>query len=117
MKTGLRIFACVVLAALIAVSAWATGHVGVMPAISDLLARPSADYNPWFIATLFDAYFGFIWFWLWLAYKETRWLTRAGWLLLILAFGNMAMAAYMLLTLARLPDNAGMNDLLLRRKA
>lgn len=117
MKAGLRLFAWTVLAALIGVSIWATGHVGVMPAIDDLLARPSAAYNPWFIATLFDAYFGFLWFWLWIAYKETSWMARLVWLVLVLALGNITMAAYMLLTLSRLPDNARMEDLLLRRKA
>lgn len=117
MKTGMRLFACVALAALIGVSVWATSHISVMPAINDLLANPGAGFNPWFVATLFDAYFGFLWFWLWVAYKETNWGVRGIWLVLILLAGNMAMAAYMLLTLARLPDNARMEDLLLRRKA
>lgn len=117
MKAGMRVFACTALFALIGVSIWATNHVSVMPAINDLLAHPADGYNPWFIATLLDAYFGFLWFWLWIAYKETRWGQRLLWLILILLLGNMAMAAYMLLALARLPDNARMEDLLLRRKA
>lgn len=116
MKAGMRLFALAALAALIGVSIWATSHVGVMPAIQNLIERPGADYNPWFIATLFDAYFGFLWFWLWVAYKEPGWSARIIWLLFILLLGNMAMAAYVLLALARLPDNARMEDLLLRRK-
>ena len=117
MKAGMRIFACTALFALIGVSIWATNHVGVVPAIDDLFSHPTTGYNPWFIATLFDAYFGFLWFWLWVAYKETHWGLRILWLVLILLLGNMAMAAYMLITVARLPDNARMEDLLLRRKA
>lgn len=117
MKSVLCVFACMALAALIGVSIWATSHIGVMPAIQDLLDNPTAVYNPWFIATLFDAYFGFLWFWLWVAYKETSWIARGLWLVLILLLGNMAMAAYMLLTLARLPAAATMEDLLLRHRA
>ncbi len=117
MKAGMLVFACVALAALVGVSVWATNHIGVMPAIQDLLDNPTAVYNPWFIATLTDAYFGFLWFWLWVAYKETSWASRGIWLILILLLGNMAMAAYMLLTLARLPAGATMQDLLLRRRA
>lgn len=117
MKAGMLVFASAALAALIGVSVWATSHIGVIPAIRDLLDNPTAVYNPWFIATLFDAYFGFLWFWLWVAYKEPHWVVRGIWLILILVLGNMAMAAYVLLALARLPADATIEDLLLRRKA
>ena len=56
----------------------------------------------WTIATLFDAYFGFVTFYVWVFYKEQRWLPRAAWFVAIMAFGNMAMASYVLLQLARL---------------
>ena len=59
--------------------------------------------NAWTIATLFDAYYGFITFYVWLAYKERRWLPRIGWLIAILLLGNMAMSAYVLLQLRKLP--------------
>jgi len=72
--------------------------------------------HPWFIATLFDCYFGFLTFYVWLAYKETGWLARILWLLAILLLGNIAMSSYMLITLFRLPANAGMEQLLLRRR-
>ena len=115
MKSGMFLFASVAFAALAAVSVWATGHVGVMPAIRELAAQPGAGINPWFVATLFDAGFGFLWFWLWLAYKETSWLVRIVWLLLILLGGNMVMASYVLIQLWRLPAGATAQDLLLRR--
>jgi uncharacterized protein DUF1475 len=73
--------------------------------------------HPWFIATLFDTYFGFLTFYLWLAYRETGWLARTIWLVAILALGNIAMASYMLLLLWRLPANAGIEQVLLRRDA
>lgn len=117
MKAVIALFALAALAALVGVSIWATGHVSIVPAIADLVARPAREFNPWFVATLFDAYFAFLWFWLWIAYKETSNLARLVWLLLVLALGNMAMAAYALLTLVRLPPNATIEDFLLRRPA
>lgn len=115
MKAALTGFALLVLAALIGVSIWATGHQSIVPAISGLLEQPTAGSNPWFIATLFDAYFGFLWFWIWLAWREGGWLPRLVWLAAILLLGNMAMAAYVLLALWRLPPGAGTAGLLLGR--
>lgn len=115
MKLRLGLLALTALVALIGVSIWATGHISISPVIDDLLARPDAGNNPWFVATMFDAYFGFLWFWSWVAYKEPSWPRRLAWLLLILGLGNMAMAAYMLIQLARLPADATVDDLLLRR--
>lgn len=114
MKLAIAALASVALLSLIAVSVWASGLQGIVPAIQGLLAQPEAGSNPWFIATLADAYFGFLWFWLWVAYREVRWTSRLGWLVLILGLGNMAMAAYALLTLIRLPRGAGIEQFLLR---
>ncbi|MGH8455912.1 MAG: DUF1475 family protein [Stenotrophobium sp.] len=115
MKTGMTLLALTAIITLVTISTWATGHIGVMAAIRDLLARPRAGNNPWFIATLFDTFFAFLWFWLWVAYKETGWIARIVWLLLIFTLGNMAMGAYVLIQLLRLPAGAGAQDLLLRR--
>ncbi len=115
MKLSLSVFAGLVFVALVAVSVWATGHQALVAAISDLVANPAAHNNPWFVATLFDAYFGFLWFWLWVAYKQTTWISRLLWLALILLLGNIAMAAFVLLQLWRLPKGAGLEQLLLRR--
>ena len=117
MKSGIALFALAALFGLIAVSVWATGHLGIAVSIKDLIADPAAGNNPWLVATLFDAYFGFLWFWLWVAYKETGWLARGIWLVLILLLGNMAMAAYMLIQLWRLPAGASIDQLLLRRRS
>jgi len=99
------------------VSAWATQHVGITAAIQELATHATRGTHPWFIATLFDAYFGFLWFWLWVAYKESSFLLRLVWLVLILALGNIAMASYVLIQLWRLPEGADIEDLLLRRWA
>lgn len=114
----IRIFALYSILAilgLVVVSTWATRHASIVPAIQDLIANPSAGYTPWLVATLFDAYFGFLWFWLWIAYKETSWAMRLIWLALVLGLGNIAMGAYMLIRIAKLPKGATIEDLLLRR--
>lgn len=115
MRRNLVLLSFAALAALIGVSLWATSKVGIVAAIGALAADPAGGTHPWFIATLFDAYFGFLWFWAWIAYKETSNLARGAWLLLILVLGNIAMAAYMLLELRKLPANATPEHLLLRR--
>ena len=115
MKAGIAAFAVAALAALIGVSIWATGHQSIVPAINDLVTNPAGGNNPWFVATLFDAYFAFLWFWLWIAYKETSWFARGAWLIAVLLLGNMAMAAYALITLVKLPAGATIEDFLLRR--
>lgn len=115
MKLGLSLYSLAALAGLIGVSIWATGHVSIVPAIEEVLQRPSEGNTPWLVATLLDAYFAFGWFWLWIAYKETSWGARVVWLVLVLGLGNMAMAAYMLIQLIKLPPKPTAADLLLRR--
>lgn len=72
--------------------------------------------HPWFIATLFDCYFGFLTFYAWVFYKEAGWLARIGWLIAILLFGNIAMSIYMLITLFKLPADARIAQVLIRQK-
>jgi hypothetical protein len=72
--------------------------------------------HPWFIATLVDTYLAFFTFWLWVAYKESSVPLRLLWLLLIFGLGNIAIAGYMLIQLFRLPPQARLEDLLLRRR-
>lgn len=115
MKLGLALYSVAALAGLVGVSIWATGHVSIVPAIQEVLHRPGEGNTPWLVATLFDAYFAFGWFWLWIAYKEPSWFSRGLWLVLVGLTGNMAMAAYMLIQLFKLPPNPTAADLLLRR--
>jgi Protein of unknown function (DUF1475) len=70
--------------------------------------------DPWGLATLFDAYAGFVTFYIWVAYRETSRIARCGWFVLIMTLGNIAMAAYVLLLLRRLPPDAGAARILLR---
>ena len=93
------------LIAMLLVTGWATSHCAVWRVPAEVVQ------HPWFIATLFDTYFAFLAFWLWVAYREKTWPTRLGWLLGILLLGNIAMAVYMLLQLRRLEPNAGLRKL------
>ena len=81
------------------------------------LADAWASYaaNPWAMATLYDAYAGFITFYVWVAYKEVALWKRAGWLVLILALGNIAMSAYVLIQLFQLTADEPASRILFRR--
>jgi hypothetical protein len=107
----LRIAFLVVLITMLAVNGWAFSILPVWE------TPRSVVLHPWFVATLFDTYFAFTTFWLWLAYRETSWVARIIWLLGIYALGNIVMASYMLWIVWRLPANADVRQVLLRPNA
>src|SRR5580698_2235624 len=100
----LRIAFAGVLVTMLCVTGWASLQCALWKTPQAVVA------HPWFIATLFDTYFAFLTFYAWVAYKETCWVARIGWLL-----GNIAMGSYMLVTLFRLPAEAKIEQVLLRR--
>lgn len=69
----------------------------------------------WTIATLIDAYYGFLTFYVWVWFKEPLAAAKALWFVAIMALGNMAMSAYVLLELARLRDDEPATAILLPR--
>jgi hypothetical protein len=71
-------------------------------AVSLWAAWPGYAANPWAIATLYDAYFGFLTFYVWVAYKERRMGPRIVWFVLIMGLGNIATSLYVLIQLVRL---------------
>jgi hypothetical protein len=73
--------------------------------------------DPWFQATLLDAYAGFIMFYVWVAYKEPGLVARVVWFVLIMGLGNIATASYVLLQLVRMKPGDSWGSLLLRRSA
>jgi len=83
-------------------------------AVSLWSAWDSFAGNPWAVATLYDAYFGFITFWVWVAYKENSLWSRVLWLVLILGLGNIAMSLYVLIQLFRLKPEQSVEALLFR---
>ena len=58
--------------------------------------------DPWIVATLMDAYFAFLTFFVWVAYKEQSWMARGAWLVAILLLGNFAMSGYVLWQLLKI---------------
>jgi hypothetical protein len=106
----LRFLFGVVLASMLGVTSWASFQCPLFAVPRDVFT------HPWFIATLFDAYWGFITFFVWVAYKQTSWLARGAWLVAILLLGNIAMAAYCLSELFALPKGGRPADLLIVRR-
>lgn len=110
MRRILGLFFGFVLVAMLVVTTWASSYENVFVGGGKLLREP------WGVATLFDTYFAFLTFYIWVFYKETSWMARILWLLGVLILGNIAMAVYVLLELRNLPSKAQMPELLLRRK-
>lgn len=109
-RRALTLLFSVILAAMLAVTGWASSRVALWNAGASL-------EDPWMIATLFDAYCGFLTFFAWVCWKETRAGARAIWFVLVMSLGNIAMAAYVLRELTRLGPADGMKELLVRRNA
>ena len=105
----LRIFFVVVLGSMLAVTSWASVQVPLWSVPREVAM------HPWFIATLFDAYWGFFTFYAWQCYKEPSWASRALWLLALVLLGNIAMAVYGLFVTFRLPSSADPAKILLRQ--
>ncbi len=97
-----------VLATMLAVTSYASLQCNILQIPAPVLQ------HPWFIATMFDTYFGFLTFYLWVCYKETSLLSRIAWFVLIMILGNIAMATYMLLKLFKLPTDSKFEAVLLR---
>ena len=73
--------------------------------------------DPWFRATLADAYCGFLAFYAWVFYRERSWVGRGLWFVAIMGLGNIAVSVYVLAKLFRLPPGAGAEQLLQRPSA
>lgn len=110
-KTLLKPLFCCILLAMIVVTGWA----GLHQPIQNWGGLTSSPDRYWTIATLMDAYCGFLTFYVWLLFKEPRWLPRIGWFCAIMLLGNMAMASYVLIQLMRLRPDQPASDLLAAR--
>ena len=107
----LRILFTAVIGSMLWVTSWAGGQCA-------LFAIPREVFgHPWFIATMFDAYWGFITFFVWVAWKERAMAARALWLVAILLLGNIAMASYVLRELFRVDARVGVDPVITRRNA
>ncbi|NDC74856.1 DUF1475 domain-containing protein [bacterium] len=107
---ALRFWFSLVLVGMLGVIGWASNRCALFEIPGEVLR------HPWFIATLFDAYLAFVAFWVWVAWKEGTTAARALWLVVILLWGNPAIALYMLLELARVRRDGGGLDAVFTRK-
>lgn len=112
-KRALQIVFGFIFVSLLACTVWASTRQSVFD-WGGLVTPPD---NAWTIATLCDAYYGFITFYVWVLWKETRALPRLLWFVAIMLLGNMAMSAYVLRQLARLKQDDSMALLLTARNA
>jgi hypothetical protein len=100
----LRALFVVVFASMVWVTSWASLH----QALGEFIRGPVIR-DPWVIATLFDAYWAFIAFFVWVAWKEQSLAARVLWFLSLVALGNLAIAAYMLRELFRVPAGGSLD--------
>jgi hypothetical protein len=110
MIIALRALFLVVLASMIWVTTWA----GIQCPL--FAVPPSVLGHPWFIATMFDAYWGFTTFYVWVCYKQQSWSARIAWFLAIMALGNIAMSSYWLAELWSVPSDAKLSEVLVARR-
>ncbi len=106
----LRLLFLIVLGSMLWVTSWASLRCPLFAVPRDVFL------HPWFIATMFDAYWGFITFYVWVCYKETAWGARLAWFIAILLLGNLAMASYCLAELSLTPRTGSLADILTLRR-
>jgi energy-coupling factor transporter transmembrane protein EcfT len=104
----LKFWAWAVLIAMLVVTSWASLHESIFHVITYF------PDEPWWVATLFDTYFAFIFFWLWIVYREGWSIPSFIWLIAILLLGNIAMSIYVLLAIQKAQD---LSDLFRRQSA
>jgi len=105
----LRALFALILFAMLSVTITATIDQNIFEAVGNMWS------NWWFKATLADAYFGFLTFFVWVAYKELHLWRKLVWFASIMLLGNLAISAYMLLELYRLQVGDTLETLLTRR--
>jgi hypothetical protein len=106
----LRLLFIVIIASMLGVTTWA----GLQQSLGEF-ARSATIRDPWVIATLFDAYWAFICFYVWVAWKESSLAARVLWFVAVILLGNLAMAAYMLRELMAVPAAGPIDPVFTRR--
>ena len=107
----LRILFMIVIASMLGVTSWASLHQSL-----GAFAHGATLRDPWVIATLFDAYWAFVTFFVWVAWKEQTLAARVLWFVSIILLGNMAMSAYMLAQLFAVPSTGPLAEVFTRRQ-
>ena len=100
----------IILASMLCVTSWASMRCPLFGIPHDVVT------HPWFIATLFDAYWGFVTFFVWVCFKQTSGIARVAWFVAIILLGNIAMSAYWLNELFRVPRDGRLADVFTGRR-
>lgn len=96
--------------AVLVVMTWGTVRASLQQALFDI--PPEVYTNPWFQVTLIDAYFAFLTFYVWMAWKERSTPARILWAVVVVLWGNFAMAAYMLRELFAVKADAPLTEVI-----
>ena len=72
--------------------------------------------DPWAVMTLYDAYFAFLFFYIWFFYKEKNWGLRIIGFIMVVCFGTIFMSLYMLIRIFNLKHDDGFKELLLSKE-
>jgi hypothetical protein len=113
MRLLLKIIFVAIFLWMVAMTTWVSLHKPVWQAGSEF----SWITSPWAVATLFDAYFGFVTFFVWVCFKENSLVAKVIWFLLIMGLGNIAMSSYVLIQLFKLKPDEPLSNLLVRKAA
>ena len=111
MRTMLKILFTAILVVMLTVNLQASVAMNILDSFQLFSA------NPWAVATLYDAYCGFLTFYIWVAYKERQVWARVVWFVLIMGLGNIAMSIYALKELFKLRSGEPVWAVLQRRPA
>ncbi len=111
----------------LAAMAWVSWYACTAPSISPLPEYHGKGLNvlggyvtvcsePWGLATMFDAYFGFLAFWLYVAWREQTIASRLSWFVALMLLGNFAIAGYALLCLFQAKGETDLGKVFFTRK-
>ncbi len=106
------VFSCILIAMIVC-----TGWASTQQAVQNWGGLTTGPDRYWTLATLLDAYCGFLTFYMWVLFKESRWLPRILWFVAIMLLGNMAMATYVLNQLRKLAPGQPASAILTARNA
>lgn len=105
----LRVLFLGALVSMLWVTTWASLHTPLFD------VPPDVWRHPWFLATLMDAYWGFIAFYAWVAWKEQSTPARVLWFIAIMLLGNIAIAIYMIDELFSVDSNSELTRVVAQR--
>jgi hypothetical protein len=105
----LKIWFTFVLISMLSIGSWVIFSGNLREAVI------SIANEPWLVASFVDLFFCFMFFYIWVFYKEVGWILRIFWFLFIVATGSIAISIYMLIKLSKLKEGDSVKDLIFKR--